>query len=372
MDKFLIDSHKYSFHPGHASTVLNYYKDSENDVYRSQFKSQHPLYIEISPVGACNHRCTFCAVDYIGYKSIFMDFEAYKNSVGGMSGKGCKSIMFAGEGEPLLHPKITEFVNYTKTCCNIDVSFTTNAYKLTEGFVEQCIKNISWIKVSFNGGDKDTYSRIHQTKESDFDIVSKNIGYAVEYKKRHSLSCAIGLQTLLLPENADSMHSLCKHAKNLGADYLVIKPYSQHKFSNTDKYSDIDYTQYLGLKEELAIYNDESFNVVFRANTINNWMSQNNNRYCKCLATPATWAYWMADGEVYSCSAYLLDERFRLGNINQKGFSEIWESEKRLEHANFVKTELNIEECRVNCRMDQVNRYLDSIANEEIQHMNFI
>ena len=59
------------------------------------------------------------------------------------------------------------------------------------------------------------------------------------------------------------------------------------------------------------------FSVVFRANTINSWISQNTNRYCKCLATPSMWGYIMADGSVYSCSAYLLDDRFKLGNINE-------------------------------------------------------
>jgi radical SAM protein with 4Fe4S-binding SPASM domain len=80
----------------------------------------------------------------------------------------------------------------------------------------------------------------------------------------------------------------------------------------------------------------------------------------------------MADGAVFSCSAYLLDERFLLGNINEQAFSEIWESEKRLEHANFVINDLDINECRVNCRMDQVNRYLDGIINKKVDHINFI
>ena len=107
MDKFLIDGHKYSMHPEHAAIVKRYLttkikKDEKVSI-------SNPLYIEVSPVGACNHRCTFCAVDYIGYKSTFMDLDIYMRSIDSMKKKGCKSIMFAGEGEPLLHPDIAKW-----------------------------------------------------------------------------------------------------------------------------------------------------------------------------------------------------------------------------------------------------------------------
>lgn len=372
MDKFRIDSHKYAFHPGHASTVLDYLAKRDNPGARSSYLAQHPLYIEVSPVGACNHRCTFCAVDYIGYKSTFMDLDVFKKSIDSMKGKGCKSIMFAGEGEPLLHPKISDFVDYTKLVGEIDVSFTTNAYKLSQEFVAQSLSKISWIKVSFNGGTPETYAKIHRTKESDFHVVVDNIRFAVDYRNRNGINCAIGLQVLLLPDNHHTISSLCEHAKDLGVDYVVIKPYSQHKFSDTQVYKDIDYSEYLHLEEELQKYNTDSFSVVFRVNTIRNWLAQNEDRYCKCLATPSTWAYWMASGDVYSCSAYLLDERFRLGNINKDTFDKIWSSEERLRNSDFVLDSLDISECRVNCRMDQVNRYLDSIHNDAIPHVNFV
>ena len=42
-------------------------------------------------------------------------------------------------------------------------------------------------------------------------------------------------------------------------DYVVIKPYSQHKFSETHKYENIDYQEYLHLGDELKKYNDENF-----------------------------------------------------------------------------------------------------------------
>ncbi len=372
MDKYLIDSHKYAYHPEHASVVSKYISNPKNQESKAAYQNLHPLYIEVSPVGACNHRCTFCAVDYIGYKSTFLDLNRYKESIDSMALQGCKSIMFAGEGEPLLHPEISEMVNYTKESGNIDTSFTTNAFKLSEKFVKDSLHNISWIKVSFNGGDPKTYSQIHRTSEKDFNIVSKNIENAVNYKKLNNLDTAIGLQTLLLPDNSASMENLCQHAIDLGVDYVVIKPYSQHKFSETHKYEDIDYREYIELGHSLSKFNNKDFNVIFRINTVNNWIKQNNDRYCKCLATPSTWAYWMADGAVYTCSAYLLDKRFEIGNINSNTFDEIWTSDKRMMNSNFVLNELNISECRVNCRMDHVNRYLDTIVNKKQEHINFI
>jgi len=370
MDHFSIDSHKASLHADSVSIIKRFALNSSPEAELA-FRKLHPIYVEISPVGACNHRCTFCAVDYIGYKSDFLKTEKICESLTRMGQNGVRSVMYAGEGEPLLHKDIAYIVNHAKES-GIDNAFTTNGVHLTEKFLETCGSSISWIKVSFNGGDRETYSRIHRTQTKDFDRVIDNLKKAVEWKKRTNNDLALGIQSLLLPENAETMESLVMIAKQIGLDYVVIKPYSQHKFSNTEIYKDIDYSQYLSLGERLSVHNNDEFNVVFRLNTINNWLSQQENRYCKCLATPSMWGYIMADGSVYSCSAYLLDERFRLGNIYDEDFTKIWTSDRKIANASFVANQLDISECRVNCRMDQVNRYLDTVVNETSPHFNFI
>ena len=370
MDKFAIDSHKASFH-AHSISVIKEYATQPSEDSISAFRRLHPIYVEVSPVGACNHRCTFCAVDYIGYKSEFLDTEKLCESLTHMGKNGVKSIMYAGEGEPLLHKDISFIVNHAKEA-GIDNAFTTNGVHLTEQFIEACGHSISWIKVSFNAGDRDTYSKIHRTQAKDFDRVVENLRRAVAWKRARKSDIAIGIQSLLLPENAHTMEDLVLLAKDIGLDYVVVKPYSQHKFSNTKIYENIDYKPYLELGERLSVHNNQDFNVVFRINTIHNWLSQQQNRYCKCLATPSMWGYIMADGSVYSCSAYLLDERFKLGNIKEENFTSIWTSDRKIQNASFVANELDISECRVNCRMDQVNRYLDTVVNETAPHFNFI
>jgi radical SAM protein with 4Fe4S-binding SPASM domain len=368
-DKFGIDGHKLAYHPVEVARLL----EAENDT--SKLIDIYPIYVEVSPVGACNHRCTFCAVDYIGYEATNrIEVDVMMRVLEDMGSNGVKSIMYAGEGEPLIHKQINEIVAKTKEV-GIDVSFTTNAVAMNDRFIESSLQHTSWIKVSLNGGSEKSYAQVHQTREIDFQRVINNLKKAVEFRNKNKLNCTIGVQSVLLPENADEMVDLGKIIRDeIGVDYFVIKPFSQEPSSINRLYEDIDYRSMTlrANEKKLKALESESFKVSYRSETMSNYHEDQSNRYTTCYSTPIYMAYLMAEGSVYGCKDHLLDRNFSYGNINKNTFSEIWKGKNRKKGLEYVLNELDVSKCRVNCRMDKVNRYLFDLKEGRINHVNFI
>lgn len=364
-DEYRIDSHKLIYHPARVAQLLEARDDWE------KAKKVYPLYVEVSPIGACNHRCVFCGIDYIGYKPDMLDLEVLRQRLPEMGSLGIKSIMFAGEGEPMLHKKIVEIVEITKDA-GIDVSFTTNGTVLPAGFLERALPRTSWIKVSINAGTAKTYAQLHRTKPEDFAKAIANLkALAAARPASGPERCTIGAQILLLPENAGEIETLALLCRDeIGLDYLVVKPYSQHVFSKTRRYEGLDYDRLMAVGEGLERFDNDRFKVVFRGHTMRKYTHA--DRYPRCYSVPFLWAYIMANGTVSGCSAYLLDPRFEFGNVNEAGFQEIWEGERRKANFHFIRDELDIDQCRRNCRMDEVNRYLYQLVDNPPPHVNFI
>jgi radical SAM protein with 4Fe4S-binding SPASM domain len=354
-DDLRIDSHKLMLHPERVARWL-----AGETIY--------PIYMEISPSGACNHRCTFCALDYLDYRPSFLKTDLLKERLTELGKLGLKSVMMGGEGEPLLHRDLADIILHTKSC-GIDVAITTNGVLLTSDFAEKTVNSISWIKASINAGTPETYGAIHRTRPDDFHRVLQNLADAGQVSRQQGAACVIGAQMVLLPENAGEIERLAELCRAARLNYLVIKPYSQHHKSITKAYETFDYTPYLELMRRLEQFNDADFQVIFRANTMKKIHRQQRG-YRRCLALPF-WSYIDAEGNVWGCSAYLGNEQFLYGNIHNRTFEEIWTGERRRQSLAWVQSELDPEGCRMNCRMDEINLYLWELTHPAA-HMNFI
>lgn len=350
-----IDAHKLHLHPRRVAQWL----DGE-DIF--------PLYMEFSPSGACNHRCVFCTMDFMGYRPRFLDTANTCARLRECGSLGVRAVMFGGEGEPLLHKDIALMAEAASEA-GIDVAFTTNAVLLTPEKASRLLPVSSWIKVSCNAGDAATYAATHRTTPDDFETVLHNMEAAAALRARQGLDCALGLQCLLLPENAGAMPNLARRAREIGLDYLVVKPYTHHPQSCANNYGDIKYNDFGQLAAQLQEVETGTFKVIFREAAMRRW-DEKALSFDRCLALPF-WAYVDAGGNVWGCSRHLREEHFHYGNLNETTFRDIWQGEKRRENLRWCAEHLDIKQCHVTCRMEMINQYLWRLRHPAA-HDNFI
>ncbi len=347
-----MDSHKLIYHPD----VVARWMRGEN-IY--------PIEIEISPSGACNHRCTFCAVDYIGYEPAFLDKDIILRDISRMSKKGLKSIICSGEGEPLLNKNMSDIANGIKVC-GVDVAMSTNGVLFTKEKAEECLEAFTWVRYSIASMEEESYHKIQRGKAGDLDRVKTNLADAVKVKKDRKLKTTLGVQCLLLPDNMFQLSEMAKELREIGVDYLTVKPYSQHLHSENS--FQIDYQAMLEMEQEIKSYTTETFTVHFRANAMKKMHHE--KCYQQCYGLPFM-THIDAKGNVWPCVAHIGTKEFCYGNIYEQTFEEIWEGTRRQEVIKKLNgLDLN-KVCREACRLDEINQYLDELRHPG-GHVNFI
>lgn len=352
---FLFDGHKLIYHTDRLNQFI-------------QQGDCPPIYIEISPVGVCNHRCVFCAYDFIGHPNRRLETGRLLGLIDELSAAGVRSVLYAGEGEPLLHPDLAKFVERSKRN-KIDVGIYSNGHLLTEELASKILPYLTFIRFSFNGGTKDNYSKVHSVRPEVFDKVMGNIRAAVSIKRKKGLDVDIGAQYVLLPENIDNLLDGIKSLKEAGVDYFVIKPFVQQ--SSSQGYH---LKKQFGLGELEEIFekaeglSGEGFRVIAR---MASFAGYGKRAYKHCYGTSFITALNSA-GDFATCLPYWHDKKFVFGNIYKNSFEEIWNGEARRRLKGYLEKRLPVAKCPPNCRPHAVNEFLWKIKDQGIRHINFI
>lgn len=352
VENIRMDSHKLIYHP---------------DVVARWLKGEniYPIEIEISPSGTCNHRCVFCAVDYIGYQPSFLDKDTILRDVSLMSKKGLKSVICSGEGEPLLHKDMPDIANNIKSC-GVDVAMSTNGVLFTKDKADECLGAFTWIRFSVAAMEEHLYDCIQQGKPGDLERVKINLTNAVQIKKDKKLKTTLGVQCLLLPENMAQLPDMAKQLREIGVDYLTVKPYSQHLHSKNN--FQIDYSTMLEIEQDIRKYATDSFAIYFRADAMKKL--HHDKCYNLCYGLPFM-THIDAKGNIWPCVAHIGSADFCYGNIYEQTFEEIWEGSRRQEIIEkLYKADIN-KVCREACRLDEINKYLNELKHPG-EHVNFI
>ncbi|MDD5775011.1 MAG: radical SAM protein [Candidatus Omnitrophica bacterium] len=354
MDIYRIDSHKLMFHVDRVHDWLH-------------GAAVYPIYIEIGITDICNQHCIFCAFDYLKHKPVFLRKEVFSRFMSSAARKGVKSIMLSGAGEPLLHPHVAQMVRDAAKN-GIDDAITSNGVRFIPDLSRELLPLLSWFKVSIDAGTAATYARIHGCPPEEFRVVLRNMEEAVRRRDKAKIACTLGAQFLLLPRNYREAGILVRIARDIGLDYCVLKPYSQHpmslhRISSDDRSGAIDRAA-----EAATRYSNNGFKVVYRSRTAE--YIKNDKPYRRCFGTEFT-TLVTSCGDVYPCNYFIGNKDFMFGNLNTSSFEDIWEGRRRKQVMAYMRTKWSVARCRKGCRVDAVNRYLWELSHPPA-HVNFI
>ncbi len=348
-----IDSHKLQYHPSRVADFL-------------ERRTVWPLYAEISPTSACNHRCLFCNFNYLGHKNMQLPAGRMQKLARELKDSHVKAVVFAGAGEPSQHPDLFPAMRIVREL-GMDAAMSTNGARLNDGQLMEMAKLLSWVRFSFNGGTPEAYGACHGVAPGDFHKALSSLRRLSEYKAQANSGVTVGAQCVLLPENRKSIEVLARLMKESGADYFSVKHFYPHRENAYQPdMSFLTENVILDLRQLADELSDAQFTMVVRGID-----SLDRTRpYKECHGLPFI-IYIREDGTVYACFSHQDDTRTAIGSILGDELPAIWLKQTKDAALQYINQNIDKDACQVNCRHHQINLWLHQLKNPPM-HVNFI
>ncbi|MBI4063329.1 MAG: radical SAM protein [Elusimicrobia bacterium] len=339
-----------------------------------------PITIDMALTRACNYGCGFCYAKLQENERKSITREVIFNFLEDCAEIGVKAISFVSDGESTISPVFVDAVKKGHEL-GLSMSVATNALVLNRRKLEEIMPCLTYLRVNFSGGEPKRYAEIMGVPEKWFFQVCQNITDMMEIKRKNNLDVTVGMQMVLMPQDADQVIPLAKLGKKLRPDYLIIK----HCSDNEDGALGVNYAGYKGLYDilrEAEAYSDDEYMVKVKWSKIE---QEGKRNYQRCYGAPFI-LQMSGSGLVAPCGPLFNEQykKFHIGNITENRFKDIWQSDKYWEVMNYLASpEFNAQNmCGSLCLQHMVNEKLDAYMKDKIElvtptgsppaHINFV
>lgn len=347
-----IEGHKLHYHPDRLADFL-------------AGRTVWPVYAEVSPLSTCNHRCLFCNFNYLGHKANRLPDGRMITLMDEFARAGVKAVVFAGAGEPSLHPDTFPAVRRAREQ-GVDVAMSTNGALLRPEQLDAMAETLTWVRFSINGGTPDSYARAQGAAAEDLAKALDAVSALAARKAKSKSGVTIGGQCVLIPENKDSVVGLARELKRRGADYFSVKHFYAHGENPYQPDMAFRTPQFLAtLREAAAELSDEGFSFIVRDADV----LERRRPYAGCPGLPFI-IYVREDGRLYTCFSHQEDDETAVGSVVEADFAVLWLSPAKDRVVEYLNR-LDKGRCQVNCRHHQINLDLTRLGNPPA-HVNFI
>lgn len=326
-----------------------------------------PVHVRIKPTNVCNHGCYFCA-----YRSSKLSLGEDMNVrdriprakmmeiVDDLVEMGVQAVTFSGGGEPLIYPHIAEAVRRLARG-GVQVATLTNGSRLMGKVADAFAECATWVRVSIDGWDGESYARYRSVKQTEFDKVLRNL---TAFASRDT-DCVLGASLIVDRDNATRILELCRRLKECGVRHVKIAPciVSNDGRENNAYHAAIapEVRDQLAAATELE---DQGFGIVDHYHDLAERFDKSYD-WCPFLHYLTVIG---ADCTVYTCQDKAYTKGGILGHLDEQGFREFWFSPRTQRALRRLDPRTD---CRHHCVAEAKNQLLFDYLGIDPAHAAF-
>lgn len=251
---FMLTNMKHNF--AYISAISqNKFSDNEKKEILENFKNKYriyrnnwvnalnvknkekPLSVDIEIAAICDLACPHCSREFLVTPDKLINFELYKSIIDQAVKLDVPSVKLIWRGEPLLHPKVKELIQYAKESGIIEVIINTNATNLDEKKANELIDSgLDQLIYSFDGGTKETYEKMRpgRFKKNKFEDVYNNIKNFAKIKKiRNSKFPITKIQMIMTKDTRNEIDNFHRIFNDI-IDDVTVTQYNERGGSIND------------------------------------------------------------------------------------------------------------------------------------------
>ncbi len=311
-----------------------------------------PVRVVLEPTNRCNHNCFFCYYSKfrndnkvsLSRQKLFELAEDFKRL-------GVKSVSLVGGGEPMLHPSIYDLIHWFYEN-NILISITTNGSSFKESEVETIVRASTYIRVSLNAASEQTHNLFNAPKISQFERIINSIEKLRQCRDKIRANMLIGTKNLIHDKNCHEIEKMVALAERLKVDYVMFAAVAGECAASIQIINNAkEKIEELQKKTKMKL--THSFN-------------RKPEKTPKCISNPLIGTI-SANGDMYLCGFMdHSDGAYRIGNVNENRFIDLWGSEKHYR----VYQSQDPEYCaRYICKMKEYDTVIRDVFIKDKMHL---
>lgn len=345
-----------------------HYTDKINSLPKNTDKIMPPIHIRIKPTNVCNHNCSYCAYRaedlQLGKDMVIKDYiplQKMMEIIDDVEEMGVKAITFSGGGEPFLYPYLLDAV---KRLSETPVKFAalTNGSRLTGEVAEIFAQHGTWLRISIDGWDDESYSKYRGVPHGEFTKVMDNIKHFKLMKGK----CLMGVSIIVDQTNSSHLYNFIKKLKDIGVDSVKIAPcvISNNVEENNTYHKPIFDTVKVQIEKSINELKDNNFEIF---DSYHRQLETFEKRYSWCPYLQILPVIG-ADQNVYACHDTAYDfENGLIGSIKNTGFKKFWFADKNI----FFKIDPSLH-CNHHCVVNENNKLILEYLGADEEHMGFV